>query len=470
MRPVRDASIAQKLRTIIDAKQMTMGDTREGGDWCIKALHPSDPLTEVQGIPDQSAVPSVAVNYQSTFTLEAPVGTDPTGSWGFNGTLFPHPINFGTFDVFDDAGTHSYIRNHLNEQLPGVGHAQKYTNFIANSAERWRLMYCSVTCYLDAAGLNNQGTLVACQAPLLPAYGSLAPPATVAGAPSGRYIATRAAIFTSRDMPDFNTSQAMPNAYFGTAKDGLYMPLKLTKTCQEWHSTADDNVVAGGIARKTSPNGGAWYPLWDDTDTLNKWPFYDLHTPGCAAATDTLSSQGDVTSALCNDTVGHFSAVNLHPGARLTLFYRYGFELQVAPQQSLTPFQKLSPRYDPRALETYFAISRELKDAYPEEFNSLGKIWEVIKGVAQTVLPVVSTMGPYGAAIGGAGSAALALGDRIKSALENGRNRPAPADVEIARRVVEPAQVPVPRPRKIVMAPAPERRKKRSSKKRLPVA
>lgn len=75
-------------------------------------------------------------------------------------------------------------------------------------------------------------------------------------------------------------------------------------------------------------------------------------------------------------------------------YYRGGWEYQVAPSTTLVSFAKTSPVYDPQALATYFKISRELKDGYPADYNDLGKILDVIKGAAKTVLPIASSVFP----------------------------------------------------------------------------
>jgi hypothetical protein len=43
--------------------------------------------------------------------------------------------------------------------------------------------------------------------------------------------------------------------------------------------------------------------------------------------------------------------------------------------------------HDQVALDTYFAIARELKDAYPADYNDLGKIWDAISAASKKALP-----------------------------------------------------------------------------------
>lgn len=211
-----------------------MGSTASGADWCVKALHPSDPLTEVRGIPDHTAVPSLLMNYQSTFTLTPLAGA--TGTWGFNASLLPHPVNFMALENFDD--THvspslSAVTNFMNTQLAGTTHTEKFEAF-SGMVQRWRLAYMSVTVYQDGPDLANQGTIVAAQPPVRPrrvGFAFLSTTSANALYPTEYY--------TAEDLPVFDVLQAEPNAYFGKSRDGCYVPLKLTDTCQDWVSEAD---------------------------------------------------------------------------------------------------------------------------------------------------------------------------------------------------------------------------------------
>jgi hypothetical protein len=66
--------------------------------------------------------------------------------------------------------------------------------------------------------------------------------------------------------------------------------------------------------------------------------------------------------------------------------------MQVSPSSTLSPQLKLSPPYDPVALTTYFSVVRELKDAYPADYNTTGKLWGVLKQALNSLDPVISVM------------------------------------------------------------------------------
>lgn len=404
----------QKLRSIIDAKASVMGSTPDGRDWCIKALHPSDPLNEVRGIPDESSVPSVFLNYQTAVTVAPPAGA--TGSWGFDMAFTPHPINFCHYHAYDDTVAHNALVSVLNSQLTGADHAAKYTTF-KGLAQRWRLAYAGVTCVQDGASMTNQGSIAACQTAVQPLVWSAPLLATGLGAvreydiPVGvpAFGSTRMISWQSGDQPIFSNCQSMPNAYLGLSKDGLYMPLRLSRTHQNWHSSHDE-VTNLGVST-VSPFGYVAVP--SAAAVQYGWPYQDLQCPTHFTGTG-LIGVGQVTSALCNDIMGHICAQNLALTTRYTFVFRMGFEVQVQPATILSPHQALSPSYDPMAVEAYFKINRELKDAYPEEFNSLGKLWDFISSAARTIAPALGMIPGYGPLIAGGIGAVTGVGDKVR--------------------------------------------------------
>lgn len=424
-----------------------LGNTPTGQDWCLKALHPSDPLCEVRGIPDHSAVPSLCMNYQTTYTI-SPQADWTQDTWEFDMALLPHPIAFGWINTRPTGAPlsgHTYTV--LNSQLDGVTHANKAETF-ASLVERWRLAYCAVSVYQDGADLNNQGTMVVAQVPCEP----------VQFVYTGYDLAVRNSLygyppvqFWDRDKPDFEASQGMPNAYFGRSKEGAYVPLKLTETCQEW-SSARDVVYYSYGAEEALPalptnielptvGADAIFPFGDGEDAggalLNGLTIAIGNSIDHGALGKYPYVSGEPTFDMLNGTMAHISARNLAKSTSYSFFFRVGLEIQVKPNSALAPQMKLSPPYDPVALDSYFAIARELKDGYPVDYNDRGKLWGVIKQAASVALPMLNMAGPYGKAAATLGMGALALGDSIQNRAENlksgGRDRPPLAAVERAK-------------------------------------
>lgn len=424
------------------ARGNVLGETEAGRDWCIKALHPSDPLTEVRGIPDESASPSLLMNYQATYTMQPQSGS--VGNWGFDATLLPHPCVFMSYSETDNLGTVN--GNFLNPQLDGPTADVKYTEFLL-LAQRWRLAYMSVTIYQDGPDLANQGTIVVAQTPVQPQKFNWGCTAQL-GPAQVNMVGPHLVRYSDEDKPAVNTIMSMPNAYFNKSKEGAYVPLKLTHSCQKWRSDADRIVplqfIPPALINPTGVTG-----LQTITGAAD-WPFYD--SVGAWMDPATGLSGGSALSPMLNDCFAHICARNLAVTTNYSFFIRMGLEIQVHPGSILAPHLRLSAPYDPLALREYFAIARELKDAYPADYNDLGKIWDVISSAAKTVAPFLSGVPVLGPALATALPAVANLGDGIKKAIQNRVKKTntskqvsstaSAADVELARKVI---QAPPPR-------------------------
>lgn len=399
--------MTQALKGILEQKLAgaMFGDTPTGADWCVKALHPSDPLTEVRGVPDHSAVPTVCMNYQSTFTLR----TSGTSTWAFDMSILPHPYYFAYWSgndgnvVCPESGI-NIEGNMWNTQLIQGG-GQPASDALLNAwlgvAQRWRLAYAGCTIYQDGPDLANQGTIVVAQTPVVSQLTT-----------SSQTIGTTA--FSSVPLkyyskaimgPAFARSQNMPSAMLGRSRDGAYVPLKLTDTCQDWFGPETVIGVLSGLS--VMPNSAV---VQIPNTYLPNYPFPSVQSTVLKPSDGTFS--GDALVDLVSTNVAQVSARNLSPQTSYTFYFRYGIEMQMAPSSALTPQLKLSPPYDPRALNTYFMLSREMKDAYPADYNDLGKMWDVISGAIKTVAPALNLAVP---GLGALGKGVAMFGDSVRA-------------------------------------------------------
>lgn len=423
------------------AKGKEFGTTPSGRDWCIKALHPSDPLTEVRGIPDESSVPSLFMNYQSVYTISPANGA--TGTWTLDGQLIPNPLSFGAASYTDSISTK--MVEFVNTQIPGASHPDRLTTFLGEFA-RWRLAYASVTIYQDGPDLANQGTVVVCQKPVEPTRFNLVDGQSTQFVALGLHHAFHLEAY---DLPDYTRSQSMPNAYFGKSKEGIYIPLKLTKTHQAWHSHRDltyqASSASGSPYNQTGTGGRIMLASNVSSVTTGQYPFLSLNDVHQVTGTYT-DLHGTLTSDFCNENWADFSFRNMAVTTSLSCFFRFGFEVQVMPASSLAPHLKLSPESDPTALAAYFAISRELKDAYPADFNDLGKIWDVISSVAKKASPFLGMIPGIGPALSAVVPMVAETGDRIRAAVSRSRNptqgsTASASDLEIARNAINSSEI-----------------------------
>jgi hypothetical protein len=325
--------------------------------------------------------------------------------------MLPAPDVFASIRVVDTTGTSCSLVT--NQALSIHGPAAATAAMIAGF-ERWRLAYAGVSVYFDGPTLSDQGTVIAAQYPV--EVQEFAPGTALVPLEEGalephplyRTAPYHCIAFQDSDFPTYGKLQVMPNAYFGQAKEGVYMPLKLSSGHSDWHSQRDvvydasslaragdtDTLIVPGLEAAGIPmvTGAAGYPWYGMDNLAFDWS-------GIASTAGTWA--GDLHCALCNSGVGGICFQNVSVNAGLTFYFRYGFEVQCQPTSPFASWLSVSPLYDPAALRDYFRIVRELKDAYPVEFNDLGRLWEVIKSAAGA-LADVSGFGGLLRPIGGA--------------------------------------------------------------------
>lgn len=354
------------------AKSVAMGTTDTGKLWCLKALTPADTGVPFSGIPDEDSFPVVFQNFQQTHVLTNPLPANP-GNWDADVFFYPHPYLIGAIKVTDATGVVSWSTI-LNNEIVGATLTDKRVTFVAQT-EKYRLGYMGITGYHDAAALSNNGIISCAQYMDTPSYASFVTSGLTTS--SANYVVRQ--LETWQDTPrTFSQLQNMPNAYMGAARDGVYAPYRLSQTSQDWQSTSD-LVVHGSNETGLLLDGATWHAL--PAAAAPDYP-YGLVGP-------TASSWSAMVNKRSDTGVLHISIKQIASAAAFTFYYRSGWELQVLPGTALISFAKSSPPFDPTAISAYFAISRELKDAYPASYNDLGTLVTTIGSIAANVLPKV---------------------------------------------------------------------------------
>jgi hypothetical protein len=380
--------------------QEVLGNTAEGSAWALKALHPADPVVEVAGLPDDTSTNVVMLNYQAAYTIRAPSETiDPT--WGFVMQVHSNPVNFGFWIKTDENGGPSgTFAPFLNPQLVGTTVMDKAEAW-SDKVKRWRMAYMSITLDFDGPALSNQGSIAGTMAPYSPYTFYYGVQYDTIGNQAAFHPIRAPGRPSESDFPNFSRIISNPNAYSGEARDGLYLPLKLTRTHQQWKSEADLEhwVNYTYVAEKRA--------LAVPTSTsATSYPHPGLTT--FYSNPTTKSAEVKIMPPFGNDLVGHIAAKNLSVASGYNVIIRAGFECQVGSGSELTPFMRLSPPSDRLAIESYFQISRSMKDGYPASYNSLGKLWNIIRGAAIALSPAIAAF-PHPAAKGiGAGLGLIA--------------------------------------------------------------
>jgi hypothetical protein len=328
----------------------------------------------LDGIPDEDSSATVFQAYAGSYQINAPAGA--VGAWNFDVYFFPHPYMLGAVYSYDTASAHTAWTPIVNLQI-GSAPGTAYTAF--NSlCEQYRMAYYGVTGYHDSSATANQGICAVTQYSATPATLTLSwDAATTINLCEGWVDQTRT----------MASLQNQPSAYLGNARDGFYAPMKLTNSFKTWVNTRDvrgqinANAFAAGVFDSTFTDGRLSLPVV----ASQNYPYAQVY--------GTWWDTPNTKYMLCHQRMDHnqiqASVRNLDLTASYTFYIRMGMEMHVLPGTILTPQQKLSPALDEMALDSYWAISRDMKDAYPADFNDLGTIIYQIASIAADVIPAI---------------------------------------------------------------------------------
>jgi len=359
----------EKLAVVIRGHGMSLGTTPNGIAWCMKALHPAANTEPITGIPDRSGIPISMIEFKSNFTIAAPI---PNALWNAMIYLMPTPIVPATVQLFNSAnapvppGAGGWIEC-LNQQLTGATYDLKAANWRA-LVGTGRLAYFSATVNFDCADLTNNGIVTAGQ--MTPGWSQQlidVIPCPVMGFVGGL------------SSPGINNSNLinLPLAVQYRAKEGCYMPIKLTNPALPFLNQAMNY----------------WYTNW--------WPAGG----GPPVSTIVPGFFGYLLPQMLDGQFGAISFLNIAPTTSLRMTVRMGIEACPVPGSNYSSFMHPSPPVDHAALDAYYMISAKLFDAYPDEYNDWGALWNVIKGIAQPVGRVLKAFVPGGDALYSAGQA-----------------------------------------------------------------
>jgi hypothetical protein len=423
----QSAQLAAELRTRMEK----YGVQEEALEWLIKALHPAYP-SSAPAMPDQTYVESVRPEYRDQSIVSSPTGLS-TATWDLCIVRTPGDLNpviwmAGNAETNFASGSSSSLLNVGQVNLVGTNFgpdgalpplygsgstALPYANLVpADLRLAWRTSYASLSCYMTASALNDQGTVFAGQ--LAREY--LRAPTTawnsLITSPSGASLPVSlcyASVPTNEDQ----LLLICPKAYTAPARDGCYIPIRLSGPTQPFVTPVRGvpGIVAGTVAGGGSGNfssGVSDNPSIGSVSSAATLPILEGHGTGLLAV-----SQGGA-DALYN--YGHdntYTSVvffrGLSPSASITLKYFTGQELEVDPSSPIRQFAKVPSPYSPNAMEAYYRLVHELPGVYPSSFNSLGTILTAIGSVASRMWPVVQRVVP--SVMHGVSAAAARYGD-----------------------------------------------------------
>lgn len=412
-----------KLSTVINSSHPgVVRLSKAGRDFVIKALHPAEPSIPGVAIPDGSTSKSIVKTFMTAVSIAAPADAVADTKMDIELNALPHPITVASYKIsYTNAGgaatAYGTIRNAQMGQLPaGNDDAVANSAFFADAASSWRMTSYSMTGVHDASAINNQGTIRAHQAPssMLKFAGSVVETTSsklTCGLPIGG--------FQSEAAPTYD-QMAQIGMFTGKLSDGFYMPLRLGTDAAYWRSPADMFIPLKGFT-DVAADGTPGRLLLDAAQpaaavATSNFPFYDtVLLPAFYTAAAGIAGYG--VQGFLSDNWGRICIKGMHVSSNIVLTIRLGLECRVNTRSVWATELTTAPVADPAAILAYKAMSQQMADAFPADYNDLGRIWEWISNAAKSLAPALNLVPVVGPAINGIVGGATFIGDKIAEAV-----------------------------------------------------
>jgi hypothetical protein len=439
---------AQALSAELERRLAPYGIDAAAAAWLLKALHPASPGSS-PGIPDSSYVHSVRPEFRSQTIIAAPPAlASPTwdlliwrrggdvsttlwcaapGGTDFQGSSPPAGSASGFVTIQDSDWT---TDGNLDAVEPSAapGDVFPYGRVVStDGVYSWRTQFASLTAYLTASALNDQGTVFSTQMQREVVRREQIAVNTSTVSPTGSPLLVAGAV-TSVPFEENEMLLMDPKAYTAPAREGVYMPIRLSGPVQDFTRPC---VRPSGLLRGTAH---VWGYI---TSVPGQGPTTDSSVvPLSLGATTQDYNTGFNIFSLTSHLAYNFSYDNVHqgvtifrglsPSASVTLKLYTGLEQEPGITSVTRQFARVPNVYNPRAMEAYYRLVHELPTSYPASFNSLGTIMSAISNVASRLWPVVQKVVP-------------AIGSGVRAAIEEYRRRSNPTpDLAQIQKVVTP--------------------------------
>jgi hypothetical protein len=394
------------------------------------------------------------------YIVTGPAGTDFTNSWTAAGVvvqvLQSEPATSASNVVMT---SEFYV-------MGGTASTAVTTTVLSPAAfpSKWRATARSSTEYLVASDLNNQGTVTSGQ---YPARIKTLRPWLVVGASPNAYNYSLEAMQIPLNESDMTLVN--PKVRVAPAKQGVYQPMYNAGPTFEWATArglpalGEDLNFGGaggthilwvpptGMANPASPSAlpTLLAPLDTTTDlALNSWMLPVIGYPSIAG--------NPYSWGTTNELVGVSLYRGLSPNASITIKMVLAQEIVPMPTSPIRQFVKAAAENDPRAIQLYYDLVRDMPQSYPASSNFFGAILSAVGSILPAVLPLLP------AVVGGISN----LFGAGRAAYEQSRQPPPPPPLPappplIERREYQPEMrasatsrpVPVARPRRAIVMP-----------------
>jgi len=354
-------------------------DTEYGKSYLSMYLHPmGESLRRGVHVPDESPTDSVALMGRWAVNILPPSGLTSGDTWNADLVVMAFPELGLAYRAYKSGTTPGdFIGVPVTSFPTGWVASDGQTKLdpqLAALTETFRSVFKGITVDLQAADLNNAGTVWAGQLASKPLY------------ESGGIVPS---VGYTVPLDEDSLVQQIAGFYQAEAKNGVYLPLK---------------YVDPRIPYSTPLEVGETKPA-DGEPAIPTYPAIAL-IEGGATTTELLvrlsSDNTKYLTATGSDLMqtGVILFRGMYPGASLQARGKTGLEAVPNVGSSWSPFLESTAMFDPTALKTAARVAQVLPLAYPADYNSLGKIWNVIRSALQKVVPWVGTVGKIAGSLG----------------------------------------------------------------------
>jgi hypothetical protein len=410
----------------------SLGVDQEAQRWLYKALHPPG-STHGHTLPDASYLAAIVPDYRTTVVITKDP-TLPAGNWDLIVVKTPGDV-VGALVAMGPAGTDfsdpgvavtvrslTRIQGTVFGSVGGMSNVTPVAGVVTANGPKpystvgpeakpiaWRKTASSLTAYMTASAIADQGTVYAMQlhrdyVPTKMDFGVYEDPGL-----AGSNVLVRR---HSATMPLRESDMMLidPKTYTNNARAGAFIPLRLSGPVQPL------------VPRLYAPSGGFSTTLIGAVETQYE-PYSGLAPAGPAPTPEILKDQpinatADISGISVNSSYAPTTQLpdpsrtlavgtpvidsgydNVHTGiiifrgldssASITLKLIDTIEMVPMVDSPFKQFVEAPNRFSPTALGLYHALVQATPDVYPADYNSLGKVWGVIKRVAREIWPVV---------------------------------------------------------------------------------
>lgn len=420
--------------------------------WIVKALHPAGD-SPPEAIPDAIVASTLFPEYREQAVVTCPAGVT-TDTWDL--MIIKPPGNvLGARWVAGDAGSdfrnvgpvlatggsgNVYMQavgiDTPASAMSGITFGASITPAVDTHFETvwptanpvvWRKAASSITAYLTASAVADQGTVYASQLPReYIDFGNQMANIGAAGGVGQLYHAHLVQLPLNED----DMVAVDPLVYVAQAREGVYLPLRPFGDLA-WRppvlagtgpvSGAGQTFNPDAILSLYFPDGPASYnngpqsrvatfPFVLGQPPITTPPYLNAFFGEPRVAPSSVLWGGPVDSNFDHWNTGIILFRGLAKDASVTL--RIVDVVEQVPDSGsvFRPFVAPPSQYDPRAIETFYRVAESMAAAYPSSFNNLGLILNGIRAAATMLAPHILPI----AARGVAALAQRVLGGRSK--------------------------------------------------------